>query len=211
MAVAGTTIERKAIVSRTKLRPEHEHEHDREPGVHDVVVVDVLRRGPADERLGAGALERGRDDIGPKIAHGRHRGRGDGVAGDGEGEDDQRAVGAGLRPRRPEDLAPAEPVFQSRDALLHVGGGGVALDDDPHGIDRLPGELLVQEQEALLRLEAVGERADPGRAALQREHGDHRARRSATAATRLTTGRRMTARTMRPQKRLSVPAVVLPK
>ena len=46
-----------------EAEPEDKGQHDRQPVVDDVGVVDVLRCGAADEHTGAGSFERCRDQV----------------------------------------------------------------------------------------------------------------------------------------------------
>ena len=107
IALSGTTSERKTIISSTKLRPEHENEHARQPGVDRVVVVELLRRvaGHEDLRVRYRRTRRGISSL-AQLADGIDRPVPDRVASDSPRASPERVVAPVLQRARP--VGPAQ-------------------------------------------------------------------------------------------------------
>ena len=155
-----------------EAEPEHEGEHDREPAADDVEVVDALRGRSADEHGRLELAERLRDQVGAQVADRRGRLGPVRVAGDrNRDQDGVAAVRDGSA--WPGRTHPGRQGSRVSSAIAVRTGAedDVALDDDLGGIDAGAGEVAVQRVEALLGREAVGQRAQPREARVDREHG----------------------------------------
>ena len=85
-----------------EAQPEHEGEHDREPLVDDVGVVDVLGGGTTDQHGGVGAVEGGGDQVGPQPVESAAGLAVVGVADQRDGDDRDLTVLGDLSLCRPE-------------------------------------------------------------------------------------------------------------
>ena len=174
-----------------EAEPEHEGEHDREPAADDVEVVDVLRGRSADE-------DRRRRDRRTPAGSGRRAGGGSRSSPRARRRRPRRGPRAG-RGRRSSDAVcvggpNASSLGKARLELLdrrpNRRRGDVALDDDLRRVDAGAGEVAVQRVEALLGREAVGQRAEPRDARVDREHRERPPRAAAPSPPR---GRRAAA------------------
>ena len=73
IAVAGTAIEQNASVSKRKLSPSTNREHEQEPKSSGVVVVRALGGVPAHVHHGVDPGERARDSLAAQLTDGRDR------------------------------------------------------------------------------------------------------------------------------------------
>ena len=175
-AVAETTSGAEDQGEQEEAQPEDEGEHDRQPLVDDVGVVDVLRGGAADQHAGVGPVERGGNQVGAEPVE---PSAGLGVVGVTDQRDaDER------------DLAVLGDLLLCRAEVRVVGDGrlervrwlrstsperDVAGDDHLGRVGRRGArEAPLERQGAGLGEGVVGQRVDPGGAGVEAQHREGR-------------------------------------
>ena len=170
IAVAGTTIERNASVSKRKLSPSTNRSTSGSQKFDGVVVVELLGRVAAHVHLGVDPGERARDDLAAQLADGLDRPLAVRIARDRNRDAGDRARLVRLDGRLPEDRAARELLLEPGQSALHGRPADVPGDRDLDRLGRLLRKLLAEQEVALLRLEAVGQRRRPRGARVEREH-----------------------------------------
>jgi hypothetical protein len=139
------------------------------------VVVELLGGVAADVHLRVQAGESARDGVAAQLAHGLDRRLAVWVPSDRHRDAGDRASLVRLNGRLPEDRAARKLLLEPGQSAFHGGPADVSGDRDVDGLGRLPRKLLAEEEVALLRLEAVGQRRRPRGARVERENrrGEH--------------------------------------
>ena len=154
-----------------EAEPEDEGQHDRQPLVDHVGVVDVLRGGATDQHAGLGAVERSRNQVG---AEPFEPAAGLGVVRVADQRDaDQRdliAVGD-LQLCRAEVGVVGDGGLEACDGRGHVAGRDVSGDDHLGRVGRRAArEAPLESEGAGLGEGVVGELVDAGGAGLRAQH-----------------------------------------
>ena len=135
------------------------------------MVVELLGGVAADVHLGVDLRERTRGNLAAQLADGRDRALAVWIRRDRNRDAGDRAGLVRLDGRLAEDRAAGELLLELGQSAFHGRFTDLPGDGDLDRLGRLLRELLSQEEVALLRLEAVGQRARPRGARVECEHG----------------------------------------